>query len=66
MSKTKNILVSSGQYISVFFVIPVVINLQGYRFEVYTLVLEIHDYLDMVMGIKNMYEIEGVISTRDL
>ena len=30
-----------------------------------TLVSETHN-VDMVMGIKNMYEIEGVISTRDV
>ena len=59
MPKTKNILVGNGQYIGVLFVIHVVINLQ------HTLVSEIHDNVDMVMGIKTVYEIEGVISTRD-
>ena len=45
------------------FVIPVVINLHEHRFEVYTLVSEIHDNVDMVMVIKYMYEIVGVIYT---
>ena len=38
VSKTKNIIVGNGQYVGVLFVIPIVINLQGHRFEVYTLV----------------------------
>ena len=43
------------------------IDLQGHRFEVVcTLVSEIYDNVDIVMGIQNVYEIEGVISTRDL
>ena len=62
LSKTKNILVGSGQYVGVLFVIHVVINLQGHKFEVYILVSEIHDNVDMVMGIRNVYEIEGVIN----
>ena len=51
--------------IGVLFVISVVINLQGHRYEVYTLVSEIHDNVDMVMEIKNAYD-KGVISARDL
>ena len=64
VSKTKNILVGNGHYVGVLFVILVLINLQGRMFEVDTLVSEIHDNVEMVMGIKNVYEI-GVISTRD-
>ena len=62
--RTKNILVGIGQYVGVLFVIMVAIDLHGHRFEVYTLVLEILDNVDMVMGIKNVYEIERIISTR--
>ena len=29
------------------------------------LVLEIHDTVDTIMGVKNVYEIEGIISPRD-
>ena len=50
-SKTKNILVGNGQHVSVLFVILVKVDLQGCRFEIYTLVLEIHCNLDMVLGI---------------
>ena len=65
VSKTKYSLVGNGQYVSVLFLIPVVINLHGHRYEIYTLVTGIHDNVDMVMGIRDVYEIKGLISTRD-
>ena len=34
-------------------------------FELQSLVSETHGYVDMVIGIKNVYEIEGVLSTRN-
>ena len=51
VSKTKNILVGNGQDKGVLLVIPVVVYLEGHRFEVYTLVSQIHDNVDMIMGI---------------
>ena len=50
--KDKIILVDNGQYVGVLFVIPVVMSLQGHRFEGHTLVLEICGNVYMVMGIK--------------
>ena len=49
------------QYVSVLSVIPVIIDMHGYRFEIFTLVSEIHDNIDLVMGMKNIFELEGVI-----
>ena len=46
------------------FVIPVVINLQGHILEVYTLAQEIHGYMHTVIGVKHVYETEGVICIR--
>ena len=43
-----------------------IINIHGHRFEIFTLVSEIHDNVDLVMGIKNIFELEGVIDSRDL
>ena len=63
-SKTKIILVGSGQHIIVLLVIPVIINLHGHRLELYTLVSEIHDNIDEVLLIENMYVMEGVVNTR--
>ena len=34
-------------------------------FEIYTLVSEIHENVDLVLGIKNAFELEGVINSRD-
>ena len=55
----------NGQYVSVLFVIPVIIDIHGHRFEIFTLVSKIHDYVDLVMGMKNIFELEGVIYSRE-
>ena len=51
-SKTQRILVGNGQYVSVLFVIPVIIDVHRHRFEIYTLVSEIHENVYLVLGIK--------------
>ena len=35
------------------------------RFEIYTLVSEIHENVDLVLGIKNVFKLEGVINSQD-
>ena len=55
----------NGQCISVLFIIPVIIEVHGHRFKIYTLVSEIHENVDLVLGIKNVFELEGVINSRD-
>ena len=57
----QRIQVENGQYVSVLFVIPVIIDIHGHRFEFFTLVSEIHDNVDLVMGMKNIFKLEGVI-----
>ena len=52
-----------GQYVGVLFVIPVIITIQNHRFEIFTLVLEIHENVDLVLGNKNLFELEGVIDS---
>ena len=64
-SNTQRIQVGSGQYVIVLFVIPVIIDIHRHRFEIFTLVSEIHDNVDLVMGIKNIFELEGVIDSRE-
>ena len=64
-SKTPRIQVGNGQCISILFTIPVIIDVHRHRFEIYTLVSEIHKNIDLVLGIKNMLELEGVINSRD-
>ena len=62
-STTQRIQVGNEQYVSVLFVIPVIINIQSHRFEIFTLVSEIHENVDLVLGIKNLFELEGVIDS---
>ena len=35
------------------------------EYEIYTLVFEIHENVDLVLGIKNVFELEGVINSMD-
>ena len=64
-SNTQRIQVGIGQYVSVLFVIPVIIEIHGHRFEIFTLVSEIHDNVDLVMGMKHIFELEGMIDSQD-
>ena len=64
-SNRQRIQVGNGQYVSVLFMIPVIIDIHGHRFEIFTLVSEIHDNVDLVMGMKNIFELEGVIDSRE-
>ena len=59
-SKTQRIQVGNGQFGSVLFIIPVIVYIHRHRFEVYTLVSEIHENVDLVLGIKTVFELEGV------
>ena len=49
-SKTQRIQVGNGQYVSILFVIPIIIEISGHRFEIYMLVSEIHENVDIVLG----------------
>ena len=62
---TQRIQVGNGQYVAVLFVIPVIIEIHGHLFEVFTLVSEIHDNVDLVLGMKNAYELEGIADMQD-
>ena len=64
-SKMQRIQVGNGQYVGVLFVVPVIVEINGHRLEVFTLVSEIFDNVDMVLGIKNLFELEGMIDTRE-
>ena len=51
----------------VLFVIPLVVDIHDHWFGVFTLVSEIHENMDLVLGIKikikNIFELEGVIDS---
>ena len=62
---TQRIQVGNGQYVAVLFVILVIIEIHGHLFEMFTLVSEIHDNVDLVLGMKNAYELEGIVHMHD-
>ena len=45
-SKMQRIQVGNGQYVSVLFIIAVIVETAGHRFEIYMLVSEIYDNTD--------------------
>ena len=47
-SKTQRIQVGNGQYVSILFMISIIVDIHSHRFEVYTLVSEIHENVDLV------------------
>ena len=61
----QKIQIGNEQCISVLFIIPVIVEIHGHKFEIYMLVSEIHENVDLVLGIKNVFELEGVIHSRD-
>ena len=44
------------------FIIPVIITIRNHRFEIFTWVSEIHENVDLVLEIKNLFEL-GVIDS---
>ena len=44
--------------------IPVQIMIQGHFFEINTIVAALHEGIDLVIGMKNMVELEGILNTR--
>ena len=45
--------------------IPVIINIHRHRLEIFTLLSEIHDNVDLVMGMKNIFQLESMIDSQD-
>ena len=64
-STTQRTQVGNCQCVSVLFIITVIVDMHGHRFEIYTLVSKIHENVDLVLGRKNVFEMEGVINSRD-
>ena len=64
-SSVQRVQVCNGQCVAVLFVILVTIDVYGHKFEVFTLVSEIHDNVDLVLGMKNVFALAGVIDMWD-
>ena len=64
-STTTRIQIGNRQYVGVLFAIPIIMTIQKHRFEIFTLVSEIQENVDLVIGIKNLFKLEGVIDSWD-
>ena len=56
--------IGNGSIIPTLFVIPIQFMTHGHVFEIYTIVVDIDDGMDLVFGFKNMAETEGRLNTR--
>ena len=61
-STIKSLRVGNGNEVSAHFVVPVLLKIAGHKFEIYALVSDIQPSIDLVLGMKNMHEIEGELS----
>ena len=58
------ITMGNGAVVQAKSIIPIIFMIHGHIFEIYTIVCDIEDNLDLVFGMKNMIETEGIINTR--
>ena len=63
-SATRHLQVGNGALVPALFVVPLVFKIQGHILEVYTLVSENQDKMDLILGVKNIFELEGIVNTR--
>ena len=63
-SAIRHLQVGNGALVPALFVIPLLFKIQGHIFEVYTLVSEIQDKMDLILGVKNIFELEGIVNSR--
>ena len=56
--------IGNGSNVQALFVIPLLFMSCGHTFEIFTIVAEIDDDMDLVFGFKNMTETEGMLNTR--
>ena len=64
-SQTQRTQVGNGQFVKILFIILAIVDIHGHRFEVCTLVSEIHENVDLVLGIKNVFKLLGITNSED-
>ena len=64
MTTCTGIKIGNGSIVPTLFVIPLMFITHGHTFEIYTIVAEIDDGMDLVFSFKNMTETEGMLNTR--
>ena len=57
--------IGNDQFVSMLFIMPVIVAIHRHRLEIYKLPSEIHENVDLVLEIKNVFELEGVINSQD-
>ena len=57
--------VENRQFVSVLIITPIMIEIHGHSFDIFTLVSEIHENIDLVFGKKNKFELEGIIKSQE-
>ena len=62
----KGVIVGNGTKMTVLFAIPVIITVGKHNFEVFTIVADLAGGFDVVFGMKNLIELEGIIDVRNL
>ena len=63
-STIRNLQVGNGELVAALFFIPFVFKIGKHLFEIYTLVSEIQQSMDLILGVINMFELEGEVSCR--
>ena len=58
----RNLQVGNGELVATLFAIPFIFKIGNHLFEIYTLVSEIQQNMNIILGVKNMFEIEGEVS----
>ena len=56
--------IGNGSIVPALFMIPILFMTCGHTFEIFTIVAEIDDDMDLVFGFKNMVETESMLNTR--
>ena len=56
--------IGNGSIVQALFVIPLLFMSCGHTFEIFTIIAEIDDDMDLVFGFKNITETEGMLNTR--
>ena len=54
-SKVKVIQIGNGESVNILLIIPIIITIQGHMFEIYVMVSEIHDSVDLVFRVKTLW-----------
>ena len=65
-TQAKTIIVGNGDKVDILFAIPTLMKIGEHIFEIFTLVAEIQPTMDIILGVKNMFELEGVYELTNL